>query len=225
MGSHFKPIRVMLVNDFPIVGWGLERLVESRQPAMVLAGSATTRADALRALKKAAPDVVLVDIDGDHGPDTIKDLLAAGDSVKILVLTGSADASELDGAVLAGASGVVRKTEPVEALLKAIERVHQGEIWVDRAAAGRIFVELARRNAGQAQNPEQDKIARLTRKERKTVAEIGRDASATGREIAERLHISEHTLRNHLTSIYAKLELASRLELYAYAIRHGILEA
>ncbi len=224
MGSQFKPIRVMLVSDFPIVGWGLERLVESRQPAFLLAGSASTRADALRALKQHGPDVILLDIDGSHDHDTIKDLLADVHT-RVLALTSSLDAGVLDDTVLAGASGVVRKTEPVETLIKAIERVHQGEIWVDRAAAGRIFVELARRNASSGQNPEQDKIARLTRKERKAVAEIGRNASASTREIAERLHISEHTLRNHLTSIYAKLDLSSRLELYAYANQHGILEA
>lgn len=224
MGSQFKPIRVMLVNDFPIVGWGLERLVESRHPALALAGSVNTCAEALRALKQQATDVILVDIDGNHGHDSIKDLLA-GSSARVLALTGSSSSNQLDSAVLAGASGVVRKSEPVDVLLKAIERVHQGEIWVDRAAAGRIFVELARRTAGQPKNPELNKIARLTRKERKTVAEIARDASASSRQIAERLHISEHTLRNHLTAIYAKLELSSRVELYAYANRHGILEA
>lgn len=224
MGSQTKPIRVFVVSEFPIVGWGLKHLLESRQPDFSLAGSASARSDALRALRQSRADVILLDLDGSHGADTIKDLLAHS-RARLLALSASSDAGVLDGAVLAGASGVVRKTEAVETLLKAIERVHGGEIWVDRAAAGRIFVELARRNSGPAADPEQQRIARLTRKERRTVAEIARDASASSREIARRLHISEHTLRNHLTSIYAKLEVAGRVELYAFATRHGILEA
>lgn len=121
----------------------------------------------------------------------------------------------------------MRKTDAAESLPRAIERVHQGQIWVDRAATGRIFVELARRSLGPAAepDPERSRIERLTRKERKTVVEIARDASATSADIARRLHISEHTLRNHLTSIYAKLGVSGRLELFAYASRHGIADS
>lgn len=138
-------------------------------------------------------------------------------------MTAEHDVALHDAAVLAGACGVLRKTEPVETLLKAIECVHSGEIWVDRMAAGRIFLELARRKKVEPQpDPEAAKIGLLTRKERLTVAEVARDASATPHQIAERLHISENTLRNHLTSIYAKLGLANRLELHAYAHRHGL---
>ena len=138
-------------------------------------------------------------------------------------MTAEHDVALHDAAVLAGACGVLRKTEPVETLLKAIECVHSGEIWVDRMAAGRIFLELARRKKVEPQpDPEAAKIGLLTRKERLTVAEVARDASATPHQIAERLHISENTLRNHLTSIYAKLGLVNRLELHAYAHRHGL---
>lgn len=219
--DHSLPIRVLLVNDFPILAWGLQRLVESRRSEMAVAGSAGTHAEAMRLAAETLPDVVLIDIDGGHGPDTIRDLLAQVPT-KVLALTGSRDTGVHDGAVLAGAHGVVRKDEPVDVLLKAVERIYEGEIWVDRMAAGRIFLELARKRAALAQDPEQMKIARLTRKERSAVAEIARDASATSRELAERLHISEHTLRNHLTSIYSKLGLSRRLELFAYANRNGL---
>ena len=97
-----------------------------------------------------------------------------------------------------------------------------GELWIDRGAAGRIFMELARRNTRQANDPEQIKMASLTTRERQLIAAVTSDASAPGKTIARRLSISEHTLRNHLSSIYGKLGLCNRVDLYAYATRHGL---
>ena len=77
---------------------------------------------------------------------------------------------------------------------------------------------------GVARDPEQEKIATLSRKEHKVVAAIARNPGASGKAIAERLFISEHTLRNHLTSVYAKLGLVNRLELYAFARKHGFAD-
>lgn len=222
-GALFPSVRVMLVSDFPVVAWGLEKLFESRGPAIVLAGTAGTRADVLALLPTAAPDVVLIDIDGAHGPDTVGDLVARSEA-KVLALTASTDTTVHDAVVLAGANGVVRKCDPAEVLVKAVERVHAGEIWVDRMAAGRIFVALARRKAAHDQDPERTKIAGLTRKERQVISAIARDASASGRQVAARLFISEHTLRNHLSAIYRKLGVSTRLELFAFANRHGIAQ-
>jgi DNA-binding NarL/FixJ family response regulator len=109
-------------------------------------------------------------------------------------------------------------------LLKALEKVHEGELWVDRAATSRIFMELARQKAAKNHDPEHLKIATLTPRERQSIAAIASDATAPGKAIAERLHISEHTLRNHLTSVYSKLGLANRLALFAYAHKHGLNE-
>jgi DNA-binding CsgD family transcriptional regulator len=81
---------------------------------------------------------------------------------------------------------------------------------------------LSRNNKAVAEDPEQIKISSLTRKERLTAAEICNDATASTKTIATRLFISENTLRNHLTSIYSKLDLNSRLELFVYAKKHGI---
>ncbi|WP_369795114.1 LuxR C-terminal-related transcriptional regulator [Azoarcus sp. KH32C] len=211
-----------MVSEFPIVAWGIEQLVESRAPGMKLLGVAHEFANGAVKFDEAEPDVVVVDIDGREGVGAIEGLQGQS-RARILALTASDSSELLDGAVLAGANGVVRKTEPIAVLLKAIERVHLGEIWVDRMAAGRIFLELARKKKTERQaDPEAARIGLLTRKERLTVAEVARNASASPRQIAERMHISEHTLRNHLTSIYAKLELNNRLELYAYAQRHGL---
>jgi len=219
------PIRVFLIDDHRSILWGLERLIESGTPPMKVVGSATNHTDALQALDGAAPDVILLDIDlgKESGIDAIPELIAAAGAAKILVLTGLRDKSIHDKAILAGAKGVVEKEAPAQTILTAIAKVHEGQLWVDRAAASRIFVEFSRRGAAQqAPDPEERKIATLTDREREIIAGVAANAGATAKAIAERLHISEHTLRNHLTSIYDKLEVANRLELFAYAHKHAL---
>jgi DNA-binding NarL/FixJ family response regulator len=128
-----------------------------------------------------------------------------------------------DKAVLAGARGIVGKEESPENILKAIDKVHRGELWLDRVSTSRIFVELSRQKGTQAEtDPEREKIGTLTPRERQIAAAIASDAGATTRNIAKKLHLSDHTIRNHLTSIYDKLGLANRLELYVFATKHQI---
>jgi DNA-binding NarL/FixJ family response regulator len=212
-------IRVFLIDDHRSILWGLERLIESGRPGTQVVGSATTCAEALSSLEDAAPDVILLDLDlgQENGLDAIPKLIA-GSKAKILVLTGVRDVAVHDRAVLAGARGVVAKEARAETILAAIAKVHGGEVWLDRAATGRLLVEVSRRNASrEASNPEQRRISQLTVREREIIAIAAGNAGATAKAIAEKLNISEHTLRNHLTSIYEKLGVANRLELYAYA--------
>lgn len=218
------PIRVLLIDDHRSILWGLERLIESSKPAMEVVGTATNCTDALKLIDEAAPDLILLDIGlGDqNGVDEIPNLIARSKKAKILVLTGMRDESIHDKAVLAGASGVVEKEAPAETILAAIEKVHEGQLWLDRAATGRIFLELSRENAAQSVDPERAKIQSLTDREREIVVVAASHAGANAKAIAEMLYISEHTLRNHLTSIYDKLDVANRLELFAYAHKHGL---
>lgn len=219
-----EPIRILLVDDHRSVLWGLEKLIEGEAPRMAVIGKATSTQDALRLLDELRPDLILLDLDlgGESGVSAIPTLIGKS-SAKVLVLTGSRDSSLHDSAMLAGAMGVVEKGESAETILKAIQKVHDGEVWLDRSSTGRIFLELSRGKAAGAVDPAQKKIASLTPRERQIVAEIGGDAAAGSRVIAERLHISEHTLRNHIASIYEKLEVSSRLELFAFAGKHGIV--
>lgn len=217
--SHNPTIQVQLVA-LPLVAWGLERLVESAAPRLALAGSADSVAACLLSLPYQAADVLVLDLDGEDGIDSLADLHRQTNA-KILVLSSSGNVTLHDSAVLAGARGVVDKREAAPTLLKAIEKVYEGEMWIDRNATSRIFLDLARKKAASAKDPEQQKIARLTRRERQTIAAMADDAAAPGKLVAERLHISERTLRNHLTSVYSKLGLTNRVELYAYAHRHG----
>lgn len=172
-------------------------------------------------MEKQAPDVLVADMDSE---DSLEPLIDLQKRIRahVILLTGSHDVAVLDKAILAGVRGVVKTNDPPSILLKAIEKVHEGELWIDRGATSRIFLEMARQKAAQGNDPEKTKIATLTSRERQTIAAVASDASAPGKVIAVRLCISEHTLRNHLTSIYSKLGLSSRLDLYAFATRHSL---
>ena len=213
-------IKVHLVA-LPLVRWGLEQLVRGAHPHFEIVSTSSFVRESLPLLERQAADVVVLDLDGVEGPDDLTELQANARG-KLLVLTASNDRALLDRVVMAGVRGVVKKCEPPQILLKAIEKVHEGELWIDRGAAGRIFLEMARQKAAQRNDPQKSKIATLTSRERQTIAAVAGDASAPGKVIASRLCISEHTLRNHLTSIYSKLGLSSRLDLYAYATRHSL---
>jgi len=214
---------VLIIDDHRSILWGLERLIESGKPAMQVVGTATNCVDALDMIEEAAPDLILLDIGlgKENGVDEIPKLLARSHA-KILVLTGISDESIHDKAVLAGASGVVEKEASAETILAAIQKVHEGQLWLDRVATGRIFLEMSRDSAAQSADPERVKISSLTEREREIVGIAATQAGANAKAIAEMLFISEHTLRNHLTSIYDKLQVANRLELFAYAHKHGL---
>ena len=220
---HSAPIRVFLIDDHRSILWGLQRLIESGRPVMEIVGCTESCADAFKILEHAAPDVILLDIDlgKENGIDEIPKLIA-NSHAKILMLTGVRDKSAHDKAVLAGASGVVEKEASAETILTAIKKVHEGQIWLDREATGRIFVELSRDGGIKTVDPEKAKIASLTQRERAIVAVTAGNAGATAKIIAQTLYISEHTLRNHLTSIYNKLGVTNRLELFAYAHKHDL---
>lgn len=214
------PILVHLIAP-PMVLWGLERLVQSARPRLEVAGTSSCLSDSHGCLQQRAPHVVVLDPDDGQAEPSIAGFLEAT-TARLLLLTHAGDPAMLDRAIMAGVRGVIRKSEPPALLLKAIERIHEGELWIDRGTASRIFMAMARQQAALASDPEQGKIATLTVRERKTIAAVTSDPSAPTKVIAGRLCISEHTLRNHLTSVYAKLGLANRLDLHAFAIRHGL---
>lgn len=222
-GTSFTgSIRVALVA-LPLTAWGLQKLIHDAQPGLSCVGVASSAAEAVLNLGAWQPDVVVLDLDGEDGTEALSDLNQRLPS-KLLALTSSQHSALHDSAVLAGARGVVPKRESPDTLLKAIGKIHAGEMWIDRSATSRIFFELARQKSTGASSQESRRIAQLTPRERQMVAALANDAAAPGKVLAERLHISEHTLRNHLTSIYGKLGVVNRVELFAYAHRHGLTD-
>jgi DNA-binding NarL/FixJ family response regulator len=121
-----------------------------------------------------------------------------------------------------GARGILHKEVSAGQVIKAIEKVHRGELWFDAATMDRLFGQLLR--ARTAPKPDTAPHESLTARERAIVSAAVQHSGSANHEVAERLFISEHTLRNHLTSIYRKLNVANRLEMYVYAIKHGLVQ-
>ena len=210
-----EPIRVFLVDDHRTFLWGLERLIEAANPAMTVVGNATNRSELFARLPSTTADVIVLDLDlnGDNALDWLHELLEQSDA-RILLLASSSNTSMHQQGVIQGARGVVHKQEPPEVIVRAIEKIHSGEIWLDRNSLGHVVHVLSR---GQKMDPDTMKVETLTPRQRRIIATILREKGARNKVIAEKLHISEHTLRNNLTSIYSKLEVNGRLELYLYA--------
>jgi DNA-binding NarL/FixJ family response regulator len=218
-----RTIRVLLIDDHRSVLWGLEKLIDSQLPRMQVVGKFTSFAEASTGLDRLQPDIILLDLDlgVEHGIEVIPRLMPMT-KAKILILTGSRDTAMHDKAIIAGAKGILEKENSAETILSAIQQVHEGQLWMDQARMGRIIQELSRKKSDEEESPERKKIDSLTKRERKIILAVTSRAGATGSDVAKVLHISESTLRNHLSSIYMKLELTNRLELWDFAYKNGL---
>lgn len=218
-------IRVMLVDDHEMMLWGLGKLIEGERPRMEVVGTAKSGREALAKVEHLRPDVVLLDLDldGKSALDLLPDLLSNAVS-RVLILTGSRESATLDMAIVRGARGVLHKDAAVNLVLKAIEKIDAGELWLERETLGRVFGGFMDSTSARKPkpDPEEEKIARLTSRERNVIRTVVDGNGTLNRTLASQLFISEHTMRNHLTSIYQKLGLSNRLELYVYALRHGL---
>lgn len=220
-----QPIRVLLVDRHSIVLWGLQVLIERECPGLQVVGTATEFAEAVVAAQRSAPDVVVLDsalLDQERAAQIPS--LVNGRNIRLLIFSGTRDSALHEAAILRGACGVVHKDEPPQVLLKAIAKVHEGQLWLDRSTTGRIFVELSRQKSDPAAATEQRKLASLTEREQEVVRTLVTEPGADNKKLAHCLHIGEHTLRNHLSRIYDKLGVPNRLELYVFAQRHGLSE-
>jgi len=212
----------MLANSSQIVLWALEKLIDGERPEMEAIGKATSSADALRLAKEKRPDILLLGLylgiekSVDLIPDFVKD-----EHTRVLIFTEMREPQgTVDRAILNGASGVVYKEEPIQNILKAIEKIHGGELWLNRNTFNRILMKSLRARGGASTSYDIGKTATLTRKERLIVNAFAIEAGSPNKRIAEILCISEQTLRNHLTSIFNKLEIGNRFELFMFAKRH-----
>jgi len=213
-------IKLLLVDDFQILIWGIEKLIESASN-IELVGVANTHEQALKDITTKSPDVVLINsamLEGDF-IELITQTLNTSQS-KILVFS-SAEHGELhDLVVIKGAKGILTKNDSALSLLKAIDRIHAGEIWVNRNATSRILLEIAKASSPKLKTEEQIKLESLSKKENKVIRSIIVSSDKSYKIIASDLHISEHTLRNHLASIYGKIGVKSRMELYVFCLEH-----
>lgn len=216
-----KPIQILLVDDQQIVLWGLEKLIESKKPRMEVIGSVTNTDDALLLVEQKQPDVVILNIKL-NGADCLHSIssFTRNEHTKIVIFTEIEEMDLIDQAVLNGARGIVHRKESMQVIVRAIEKIHEGELWLDRRTTGRIFLQNSRLGR-RAHNAGDDKITSLTRKECMILQAFSDGAGGEqNKQIAAKLCMSEHTLRNHLTSIFSKLGIKNRFSLFAYAKQH-----
>lgn len=214
-------IRILLIDDHKSFTDGLAMVINSQTPTMEVIGTAGNRAEALETVGKLEPDLVLMDMDlGDSlSLDFLPELLEKT-SAKVLMLTGMQTPELHDDAIVKGARGVLLKGESAKVILKAIEKVHAGEIWASNTMLTRAIEHI---NGGKKQfDPEAQKIADLTVREREIVSTLLTFEGSTNDEIARQLFISPSTLKNHLTTIFSKLEVKNRIQLMKYALKHNL---
>ena len=209
-----KPIRLLLVGEQAVPRAGIRTLIES-QANIVVVGEAASCIEAVEAAARTSPDIILLDPDvrGDRALEALPELVTASEGVRLLVLTGSREEALHLRALRAGAMGVVLKDQTAATLIKAIERVHAGEAWVDRKAMSRVLAGLSK--APEPPDGDAARLETLTRREREVLALVAE--GLRNRRIADRLFISETTVRHHLTAIFRKLGVSNRLELLVLA--------
>jgi DNA-binding NarL/FixJ family response regulator len=190
-----------------------------QDPGMKVTGVAGNRAEALDAAASTQPDVIILDIvlGDEDGLSFLPELRQVARNARVLVLTGLRSSESQRQAMRAGAMGVVLKDHAAEVLIKAIEKVHSGEVWLDRLMMGRVLQEISEEKQS---DPDREKIDTLTERERQVVGLVGEGLK--NKQIAARLFISETTVTHHLSSVFSKLEVSDRLELVVYAFRHGL---
>jgi len=219
MGNSLPEIRVLIIDDHQLVRTGLRMLIES-QPEMKVVGKAGNSAEALPLAAKQKPNLILLDIDlgGENGLDFLPELRKTAPDARVLILTGTKDIEMHRRAARLGAAGLVLKEHAAEVLLKAIRKVSQGEVWLDRSMMSTLLNEMTQTD--KKMDPDQAKISGLTPREREVIALIAEGLK--NKQIAERLFISETTVTHHLSSTFSKLGVSDRLELVIYAFAHGL---
>jgi DNA-binding NarL/FixJ family response regulator len=220
-----RPVRVLLADDQELLRIGF-RMILQAQPDLEIVGEALDGADAVRQVGRLRPDVVLMDVrmPGMDGIQATAEITSAHET-RVLVLT-TFDLDEYAFAALrAGASGFLLKDVPPDALAGAIRSVAAG----DAVITPRITRQLLDRFSGQlppvdaaAPARDDDALGTLTDREREVFAEVAR--GHTNAEIAAGLHLSEATVKTHLTRVLAKLGLRDRVQIVIFAYQHGLID-
>ncbi len=216
------PIRIVILDSHVLVRAGLRHIIEE-QPAMVVVGEAGSITDGLEVVSQHKPDIVLLELNltGQSENEFIPSLFKSSVDSRIILVTGASDARMLQKVVEAGIVGVVFKSQSPEVLVKAIDKVHAGEVWLERSLIANVLSRLSRNHSSNKPDPETENFSRLSEREKEVVKLIG--MGLKNKRISTELCISETTVRHHLTSIYNKLGVSDRLELLVYAHRYGLV--
>jgi two-component system, NarL family, nitrate/nitrite response regulator NarL len=215
-----SPIRIVIADDHPIFRDGLRKLLEE-EPGLEVVGEAADGARAVELARQLKPDVLLLDLAMPRHPglEALRDLKDGPIGLRTIVLTAAIEKPQVIEALQLGACGVVLKESATQLLLKSIRAVVAGEMWIGR---GRVQDLVQYLRAGDDAPPREEPARGfgLTPREQDIVETIV--AGYSNREIARHLSISEDTVKNHLTNVFDKLGVSSRLELALFAVNHRI---
>ena len=213
--ESLPPLRVLLVDDHEVVRQGLASLLRSTDD-IVVAGEAGTVRDAIEEAERTRPDVVVMDVrlaDG-SGIEATREIRARRPQTQVIMLTSFADDEALFASIMAGASCYVLKQVKSGELIRAIRTVGRGESLLDPAVTKSVLDRLRKGK----HLMKDEKLARLSPQEERILTAVS--DGKTNKEIGQELHLAEKTVKNYVSSILAKLEVARRAEAAAYLVRH-----
>ncbi|HUF05858.1 MAG TPA: response regulator transcription factor [Candidatus Binatia bacterium] len=219
MTDTSKPIRILIADDHEVVRIGLAALLDAQEGFSVVARAGSGDEAVLQA-RQHRPDVVVMDIRMPNGSgiEACRTITAELPGTPVVMLTSHADSDALFDAIDAGASGYVLKRVGSSELVGAVRTVAGGGSLLDPAVTRRVLDRIRSAN----RQEEAGAFVELTEQERRVLAHLADGAS--NREIAARMGLAEKTVRNYVSSILSKLELESRAQAAAYAIRHRLVE-
>lgn len=211
---------ILIANDHPIYRDGLRKLIESQQGMWVTAESSVGR-EVVQLARALKPQIILLDLGlpGRSGFQVLTELAALSMPGRTLVLAEAIEQNTILEALYLGAYGVVLRQSPREVLLKSICSVIEGQYWLDNASVP-IVIEALRRGSPSSNGATPGNDFGLTPQELKIVGTVANGSS--NKEVSRAFNISERTVKHHLTNVFNKLGISSRLELAVFALNHGL---